>query len=146
MKLSFAILAAMLAALPVLAAELPKQVSGPALVIDGDGLKIGEGEIRLFGIDAPEMRGGAEGHRSRTALEKLIADKPVSCEVLDLDCYKRLIATCTVAGHDLGEAMLAIGQAVTYRKFLAGTPVEDRYMAAERSAQAGRLGVWAEDQ
>jgi endonuclease YncB( thermonuclease family) len=92
------------------------------------------------------MRGGAEGRRSRTALEKLIADKPVSCEVLDLDRYKRLIATCTVAGHDLGEAMLAIGQAVTYRKFLAGTPVEDRYMAAERSAQAGRLGVWAEDQ
>jgi hypothetical protein len=30
--------------------------------------------------------------------------------------------------------MLAIGQAVTYRKFLAGSPVEDRYMAAERAA------------
>jgi endonuclease YncB( thermonuclease family) len=81
-------MAAMLAALPVLAAELPKQVSGPALVIDGDGLKIGAGEIRLFGIDAPEMRGGAEGRRLRTALEKLVADKPVRCEVLDRDRYK----------------------------------------------------------
>ena len=138
--------AAMLVALPVLAAELPKEVAGPALVIDGDGLKIRESEVRLFGIDAPEMRGGADGRRSRTALEKLMADRPVSCEVLNLDRYKRLIAICTVDGQDLGEAMLAIGQAVTYRKFLAGSPVEDRYLAAERAAQAGHLGVWAEDQ
>ena len=70
MKLLLGVLAAMAAALPLLGAELPQEVSGPALVIDGDGFKIGESEVRLFGIDAPEMRGGDAGRRSRTALER----------------------------------------------------------------------------
>ena len=83
MKLLVGISMAMVVALPLLAAELPQHLSGPVLVIDGDGLKIGEAEIRLFGIDAQEMRGGAAGLRSRTALEKLVADKPVACEVLN---------------------------------------------------------------
>jgi endonuclease YncB( thermonuclease family) len=55
MKLLLGVLAAMGAALPLLAAEMPQQVSGPALAVDGDGFKIGESEVRLFGIDAPEM-------------------------------------------------------------------------------------------
>ena len=71
MKLLVGISMAMVVALPLVAAELPRHLSGPVLVIDGDGLRIGEAEIRLFGIDAPEMRGGAAGLRSRTALEKL---------------------------------------------------------------------------
>jgi hypothetical protein len=39
-----------------------------------------------------------------------VAVRPVTCEVLNLDRYKRLIAICAVDGHDLGEAMLAIGR------------------------------------
>lgn len=42
------------------AAEVPKLVTGPALVVDGDGLRIGEWEIRLLGIDAPELRDGTK--------------------------------------------------------------------------------------
>jgi hypothetical protein len=69
MKLTLGISVAMVLALPLLAAELPQHLSGPVLVIDGDGLTLGEAEIRLFGIDAPEARGGAGGLRSRTALQ-----------------------------------------------------------------------------
>ena len=126
MKLPLGVCAAMAVALPLLATELPKQVSGPALVIDGDGLKIGDAEIRLFGIDAPEMRGGPAGLRSRTAMDKLVADKPVKCEALNFDRFGRVIAICTVEGRDIGEAMLEMGQAVTYRKYLAGSPAENR--------------------
>lgn len=128
------------------ARRAPKQVSGPALVIDGDGLKIGEHEIRLFGIDAPEMRGGPQGLKSRTAMEDLIAGQPVACDVLNPDRYKRLIAICTAQGRDLGEAMLEIGWAITYRRFLAARPVQDRYLAAERQAREAGRGLWAEDQ
>jgi hypothetical protein len=55
----------MAAALPFLAAELSKQVFGPALEIYGDGFEIGENEIRLLGIDTPEMRAGPQARKSR---------------------------------------------------------------------------------
>ena len=34
----------------------PKIISGIAKVIDGDTIKIKKNKIRLFGIDAPEMK------------------------------------------------------------------------------------------
>jgi endonuclease YncB( thermonuclease family) len=145
-SLPLAVVLAIAWAVPGLSAELPKQVSGPALVIDGDGFKIGEHEIRLFGIDAPEMRGGAEGRRARGELEDLIAGEPVACEPLNFDRYRRVIAICTAQGRDLGEAMLEMGWAVTYRRFLDGSPVEERYLGAERQARQAGRGLWAEDQ
>jgi len=70
----------------------------------------------------------------------------VTCDVLNLDRYKRLIAICTVDSRDVGEAMLKMGWAVTYRRFLDGSPVEDRYLEAERQARQARRGLWAEGQ
>ncbi len=137
-------LALALVALAAFAAEVPQRFAGPALVVDGDGLKIGEAEIRLFAIDAPEMRGGPEGRRSRAALEDLIGDRLVECDGLNFDRYGRVVAICRVEGRDLGEAMLEIGQAVTWRSFLDGSPVEARYLDAERKARAAKLGLWAE--
>ena len=95
-----------------IAAEVPRHISGPARIVDGDGLKIGQWEIRLFGIDAPEMRSGPEGRRSRTALEDLIGSRRVDCDGLNFDRYGRVVAICRVDGKDIGEEMLAIGQAV----------------------------------
>jgi endonuclease YncB( thermonuclease family) len=40
-----------------------------------------------------------------------------------------------------GEAMLEKGWAVTYRKFLDGSPVEDRYLEAERQTRQAHRGV-----
>jgi endonuclease YncB( thermonuclease family) len=127
------------------AGEVPQHISGPARIIDGDGL-ISHWEIRLFGIDAPEMRGGPEGRRSRAALEDLIADPPVDCGGLNFDRYGRVVAICRVDGKDLGQEMLAIGQAVTYRKYLEGSPVEPAYLEAERKAREAKRGLWKEDQ
>jgi endonuclease YncB( thermonuclease family) len=79
-------------------------------------------------------------------MDKLVADKLVTCEPLNFGRFGRVIATCSVEGRDISEAMLEMGQAVTYRKYLAGSPVEARYLAAERKAESARLGVWADDQ
>ena len=125
------------------AAEVPQHISGPARIIDGDGLKISSWEIRLFGIDAPEMRGGPEGRRARAALEDLIGDQLVECEGLYFDRYGRVVAVCRVDGQDIGEEMLAIGEAVTYRRFLEGSPLEPAYLQAERHRDAKR-GLWNE--
>src|SRR5438093_7248908 len=85
------------------AAEVPRHISGPARIVDGDGLKISHWEIRLFGIDAPEMRGGPEGRRSRAALEDLIGSRPVDCDGLNFDRYGRVVAIRKVDSKDLGE-------------------------------------------
>ena len=39
----------------VAASALAVDVTGPARVIDGDTIEIGERRIHLFGIDAPEL-------------------------------------------------------------------------------------------
>jgi endonuclease YncB( thermonuclease family) len=128
----------------VVAAEVPQHISGPARIIDGDGLKISSWEIRLFGIDAPEMRGGPEGRRARAALEDLIGDRSVDCEGLYFDRYGRVVAVCRVDGQDIGEEMLAIGEAVTYRRFLEGSSLEPAYLEAERHARDAKRGLWNE--
>jgi endonuclease YncB( thermonuclease family) len=85
----------------VVAAEVPQHISGPARIIDGDGLKISSWDIRLFGIDAPEMRGGPEGRRARAALEDLIGDRSVDCEGLYYR-YGRVVAVCPSMAETLG--------------------------------------------
>ena len=82
------------------AAQVPKSVAGPALVVDGDGLRIGEWEIRLLGIDSPELRDGTKGLRSRDELQALIAKRPVECEGQYFDRYDRVVAICRVDGRD----------------------------------------------
>jgi endonuclease YncB( thermonuclease family) len=58
------------------AEPLPSEVAGPEMVGDGDTLTVGPSEVRLFGIDAPEMRSG-HGHFVRAELEDLIAGQKV---------------------------------------------------------------------
>jgi len=127
-----------------IAAEVPKSIAGPALVVDGDGLRIGEWEIRLLGIDAPELRDGTKGLRSRDELQALIAKRVVECDGQYFDRYDRVVAICSVEGRDLGEGMLAIGWATAWPKYLEGTPVKDAYLEAERKARNAGLGLWAE--
>ena len=61
MRLPF-ILAVLLIATPGLAlanaggTKPPRVVEGPARIVDGDTIWIGETKIRLYGIDAPEAK------------------------------------------------------------------------------------------
>ena len=67
---------------------------------------VGQQEVRLFGIDAPEFtqsctRGGqawACGSAAADQLAKLAAGKQVSCTPMGADKYGRTVARCT-AGH-----------------------------------------------
>jgi endonuclease YncB( thermonuclease family) len=127
-----------------IAGEVPKSIAGPALVVDGDGLRIGEWEIRLLGIDAPELRDGTKGLRSRDELQELIAKRVVECDGQYFDRYDRVVAICRVDGRDLGEDMLSIGWAKAWPKYLEGNPVKDAYLKAERKGRAAKLGLWAD--
>jgi endonuclease YncB( thermonuclease family) len=139
---SFPVLALALAAASAAAAD---RISGPARVIDGDGLRIRGTVVRLYGIDAPELdqicelSGGpwACGRWAKAELEALVAGREVRCTERARDRYGRSVATCTAGGLDLAEAMVRRGAAFAYRAFSAD------YIAAEKAAMIAGAGLWA---
>ncbi len=105
---------ALIAVLCLLATPALADVAGVASVIDGNTIEVRGQRIRLHGIDAPESRQlcRRDGKPWQCALAEKIARRPVTCEDLGRDRYKRIIARCTVAGDDLGEWLVANGWAV----------------------------------
>ncbi len=68
-----------------------------------------------------------------------IARRPVTCEDLGRNRYKRIIARCTVAGEDLRQWMVQLGLALAYRRYSLD------YVDEEADAQAARRGIWASE-
>lgn len=121
-------------------------LDGPVRVIDGDTLEISGERVRLFGIDAPEHdqrctdaagRPWACGTRATEALRDLTRGRAVRCSGEEQDRYGRLVARCTVAGRDLGAAMVHDGMAFAYRRYSRD------YVGAEEQAKAAGRGIWA---
>ncbi len=134
-------------ALCLLAAPALADVAGIVTVIDGDTLEVHGQRIRLHGIDAPERRQLCHldgrpwqcGKDAANALADKIARRPVTCEDLGRDRYKRIVARCTVAAEDLGEWMVAQGWAVAYYLF------SYEYSRAEHRAESAQRGIWASE-
>ncbi len=134
-------------ALCLLATPALADVAGVASVIDGDTIEVHGQRIRLHGIDAPESRQLCRldgkpwqcGKDAANALAEKIARRPVTCEDLGRDRYKRMVARCTVAGEDLGEWMVSEGLALAYRRY------SEDYVDEEAGAQAARRGSWASE-
>jgi endonuclease YncB( thermonuclease family) len=135
----------LLSAIAVCACSRAEQVVGRATVIDGDGLRIGDSTIRLFGIDAPEGRQSCRrngsawdcGEAAAQQLRGLVRGRIVTCEEKDVDSYNRIVAVCRAGGVDVSEAMVRSGMALAYRRF------SDDYVPAEEAARRARLGLWA---
>jgi endonuclease YncB( thermonuclease family) len=116
-----------------------------ARVTDGDTLTLGAVQVRLFGVDAPELRqrcplaGGGDwacGEAAAARLAALVAAGPVRCEPQDTDRYGRLVSICTAAGADLGAALVAEGLARAYLRY------SDAYATDEAAARAAGRGLW----
>ena len=115
-------------------------------VSDGDSLRSGKLRIRIFGIDAPELKQQCQdqngsawacGLAARQQLENLLdADKLLHCELRDVDRYGRLVMQCFRGTVDVGAAMVRSGHALAYRSF------SQLYVAEEQQASAARNGVW----
>ncbi len=118
-------------------------ITGQPRVIDGDTLEVAGQRIRLHGIDAPESRqlcrkGGERwrcGMGATSALKAFLGSRPVSCEELDRDRYRRVVAKCAVDGEDIGEWMVSQGWAVAYYLY------SYEYSRAEQHAKSARRGV-----
>ena len=129
------------------ASVIDSDLQGPARVIDGDTIKIAGQRVRLHGIDAPEWRqpcikNGREwacGEAATDALKRMVGARLVTCEVLDLDRYGRLVARCTADGQDIGAAMVRQGWALAYRRY------SHDYAGHEKTAKTSKIGVWGSE-
>ena len=122
-----------------------EMLSGRAIIVDGDTLKLDGGAVRLFGIDAPERSQTCRDSRGATyrcgvsateALASRLGDVRVRCEPRDRDQYDRIVAVCFVGTTDLNDWMVGQGWALAYRHYSRD------YVATEDAARTGRKGMW----
>jgi endonuclease YncB( thermonuclease family) len=121
-----------------------EEVTGPAQIIDGDSISIGETEIRLHGIDAPEAKqmcrlkgkDWACGKASTETLSFLLLGHSVRCTWTERDRYDRALATCFRKDTNLNDMMVGVGMALAYRKY------SDTYVEQEEAARAANRGLW----
>ena len=123
-------------------------LTGPAWITDGDTIKIKNTQIRLFGIDAPELH-HPYGNKAKWALYRLCKGHTVRAEITEEDEYGRTVAQCYLSdGRDLSAEMVKQGLALDWPKFSGG-----RYRHLEPSdarkrlflgdaRQKGRMHVW----
>lgn len=123
-------------------------VSGPARVVDGDTLVIGETRIRLEGIDAPESAQTCGrrwfgtwpcGQDATDHLVRLVRDRLVQCDNLGTDAYGRMLGICRTEGLELNADMVRNGLAWAFIKY------SSRLVEAEAGARALRVGIWQGD-
>ena len=131
-------------------------VSGPVCVTDGDTLVVnskrqrtpcvGGTRVRLFGIDAPELKQKCRylsvrdflcGRAAAAILLEHVRGHPVECRGNSEDKYGRLIAICYVHGKDLNAMMVSRGWALAYRDY------SEKYVPQENAAREARRGIWA---
>jgi len=129
-------------AIPAFAAD----ITGRAYVVDGDTLRIAGTEIRLEGIDAPEIgqmcadapgRTFDCGRMVRRRLWDMVRGLPVTCAPAGADRYGRTLAHCEVNGLEINEALVDAGLARAFVRYSA------EYVAPEAEAIAAKRGLWA---
>jgi endonuclease YncB( thermonuclease family) len=121
---------------------------GKFKAVDGDSLRRGSQELRLYGIDAPELdqtctdgqgRQYPCGREAAKALAELVSSQTLDCERRDTDRYGRIVATCEAGGIQINREMVRLGWAVNYDKYGFA------YVLAERDARKSQRGIWYGD-
>jgi endonuclease YncB( thermonuclease family) len=128
--------------------ESPLVITGRAYVTDGDTIKIKNTQIRLFGIDAPELN-HPYGRIAKSALIKLCMGSDIRAEITETDHYGRTVAQCYLPdGRNLSAEMVKKGLAIDWPKFSGGkfrnletTDARKKLFLAD-ARQKGRMHVW----
>ncbi len=126
----------------------PTIITGVPYVTDGDSLIIKKVEIRLFGVDAPEMK-HPYGNKAKWAMFGLCKGQQVRAEVVGTDTHGRTVAKCYLPdGRDLSAEIVKLGLAIDWPKFSGGVykslevPDARKKMWLADARQKGRMHVW----
>ncbi len=76
------------------------------------------------------------GIESSQALESIVSEEEVRCEIVDIDQYKRFVAICFVKNINLSQHMVQNGWAVAYRYY------SDDFINDEKIAEKNKAGIW----
>ena len=125
-----------------------QSISGRARIIDGDTLVIAKTQLRLFGVDAPEID-HPYGQKAKWALVALCKGQTVHARIRDIDDYGRTVALCTLEdGRDLSAEMVKQGLAIDWPKFSGGKygnlelPDARKKLWLADARQKGHMHVW----
>lgn len=123
-------------------------LEGSAYVIDGDTIVIRKTQIRLFGIDAPELN-HPYGNKAKWALVSLCKGQTVMANIIQKDNHDRTVAQCYLPdGRDLSAEMVKLGLAIDWQKFSGGKyrhlelPDIRKKLWLADARQKGRMSVW----
>ena len=110
-------------------------------------MRSGELRIRLFGVDAPEIKqqctkvDGRQwdcGVEAQKMLKQLVESAPkLSCELKAVDRYARLVMRCFSGKTDVAAALVRAGLALAYRQYSA------LYSEDENTAKITKAGMWS---
>lgn len=121
---------------------------GRAYVVDGDTLTIQNTQVRLFGVDAPELD-HPYGKNAKGALLSLCKGHDVRAEIIAQDAHGRTVARCYLAdGRDLSAEMVKLGLAIDWAKFSNGQyrslelPGVRKKLWLADARQKGRMDIW----
>lgn len=116
-------------------------------ITDADSLRAGPLRLRLFGVDAPEMRQSCADRAGQTyacgkaARDWLAAFLPegaeLACDLLDQDRYGRLVTRCFYQGRDIAAQLVAAGWALAWPRY------SDDYLPFQARARDRKAGLWA---
>jgi len=127
---------------------LPRVLEGPAYVTDGDTITIQKTQVRLYGIDAPELH-HPYGKTAKWAMVRLCKGHRIRAEITDEDDYGRTVAKCFLPdGRDLSAELVKEGLAIDWPKFSGGkyshlevAGIRKKLWLAD-ARQKGRMHVW----
>jgi endonuclease YncB( thermonuclease family) len=141
-----------LARLPKFASFMPfgaPPVEGRATVVAGDVIRIGNTNIRLSGIEAPDAnqkclgankKAWACGEAARNAVGRIVKNKTVRCELSGTDETGQALGSCltvnTGSSQNLAAELVKEGAVFSAGGLFAG------FGTLEAEAKAKKLGLW----
>ncbi len=113
-------------------------------VVDGDTVDItgpdGETQVRLYGIDAPEMD-QRYGREARMFLASVAGSDDVLLDRMNRDRYGRTVAVLYVDGRNINRELVKSGAAWVYRPFCRADFCSE-WIGLESDARVSRRGLW----
>ena len=130
------------------AVDLPRILTGTAYVTDGDTIRIQNTQVRLYGIDAPELH-HPYGKKAKWAMVRLCKGHCIRAEITDEDEHGRTVAKCFLPdGRDLSEELVKQGLAIDWPKYSGGkykhlevAGIRKKLWLAD-ARQKGHMHVW----
>jgi len=122
-------------------------IDGDTIVISGKNNRTKDITVRLYGIDAPELK-QSYGEVSKNNLIKLIYKKIVNIEEKSIDKYNRVIAIVYYDKLSINEEMLQQGVVHYYLQYCKCTKRNIlccKYSNIENETRQKKLGIWSQD-